>query len=83
MRIQVLYTADLKFYAKAVLLTLFLTAFPSRFPSGIKRAVPVTAAGAVADLHCVPFSIQTYHHILLYEIMDSVYTAVQGLSICV
>ena len=56
---------------------------PSRFPSGIKRAVPVTAAGAVADLHCVPFSIQTYHHILLYEIMDSVYTAVQGLSICV
>ena len=25
-----------------------------------------------------PFSIQTYHHILLYEIMDSVYTAVQG-----
>ena len=34
MRIQVLYTADLKFYAKAVLLTSVNTAPPSRFPSG-------------------------------------------------
>lgn len=31
---------------------------PSLFPSGFERAVPVTAAGAVADFHCIPFSIR-------------------------
>ena len=54
--------------------------FPS-YVRTVRRTVSYTHL--VADLHCVPFSIQTYHHILLYEIMDSVYTAVQGLSICV
>lgn len=55
MRIQVLYTADLKFYAKAVLLTSIITVFPFPVSQWFLNIAPIHSDGIVPDSHRILF----------------------------
>ena len=63
MRIQVLYTADLKFYAKAVLLTSFIAALPFPVSQWIAGPLPYTVTASFRIRTGFPFHLLLGRHL--------------------
>ena len=69
MRIQVLYTADLKFYAKAVLLTSIIAVSPFPvFPVVSEKSAPIHSDGIAPDSHRILFCASSTMQPLRYNI---------------
>ena len=63
MRIQVLYTADLKFYAKAVLLTSIIAVSPFPVSQWIARPLPYTVTASLRIPTGFPFHLLLSRHL--------------------